>query len=160
MRDPGPEDYLVDPLSEITRKERRNLLLATMVGVLVSKAGLVPTKLAAFGVELAAPAQKTFVLLVALSVLYFIGAFLTYGISDFLIWRKKYQDYLEAEEIFMQGWSMEDQRAYDELRESIPDITWLYRWSKPTAFIRILFEYAVPLLFGIYTVSVLIQRAY
>lgn len=158
MVEPSPVEYLTDPLSDITRKERRNLLIASTIGVLVSKAGLIPSKLSTFGIEFSPPAQDTFVMIVAFTVLYFIGAFMIYGISDFLIWRKRYQDYLEGVEGKIESWSMEDQAAYDELHTRIPNIGWLYRVSKLAAFARIAFEYAVPLLYGLFVVVTLITK--
>ena len=160
ISDPNPVAYLLDPLSEITRRERRNLLMASAVGLLVSKAALVPTQLSALGIEFSAPDQRIFVVLVALTVFYFFGAFVLYGLSDFLIWRKKYQDYLEGVEGVMQSWSQEDQHIYDELHQHIPDIGWLYQWSKPTAFSRILFEFVVPIVFGLYAASTLIFKVW
>lgn len=91
MSEPIFTDYLGDPLGEITRKERRNLLIAGTVGVLVAKAGLVPSKISALGIDLSAPAQDAFVMLVGLVIVYFLCAFIIYGVSDFFAWRKKYQ---------------------------------------------------------------------
>ncbi len=158
MSDPSPVDYLGDPLSEITRKERRNLLIAATVGVLVSKAGLIPSKISTFGIELSSPAQDTYIILVALTIFYFINAFVAYGISDFLIWRKKYQDYLVGIERVMQDWTEQDQRYHDELHSQVPDIGWLYSASKPMAFVRVGFEYVVPLVFGGYSIITLVMK--
>jgi hypothetical protein len=81
-----------------------------------------------------------------------------YGITDFFIWREKYQDYLESIARIGSNWDQEDQRAYDELHASLPDIAWLYRWSKPAAFGRIFFEFIVPVLVALYTAISLLQR--
>jgi hypothetical protein len=51
LNEPNPVDYLIDPLNEITRKERRNSLIASTLGVLVAKASLVPSKFSALGIE-------------------------------------------------------------------------------------------------------------
>lgn len=155
MEEPNPIDYLSDPLSDIARKERRNLLIAGTVGILVAEAGIIPTKFSAFGITLSSPAQDTFVLLVGLTVLYFICAFITYGFADFLIWRTKYQDYLEHVQRYMGGWTREDQQAYDDFRDSVPSIAWLYKVSGPTAFIRIFFEFGVPIIFGVISAALI-----
>jgi len=139
MSEPTPVEFLADPLSAITRSERRNLLFASIAGILLAKAGLVPTQIAAFGIVLSVPEQSTFLVIVALIVLYFLGAFIVYGLADFFILRKKYQDYLEHVDTYMESWSLEDQRAYDERRSRVPDIAWLYRGSKPVALARVLF---------------------
>ena len=158
MADPSPVEFLGDPLSDIARKERRNLLIASTLGVLVAWAGLVPNNISAFGIELSAPAQDAFVRLVALSVLYFTSAFILYGVSDFLIWRTRYQDYLERLESRMQNWSQEDQHKYDELQRNVPDIGWVYKMSRPSAVARILFEYVVPILYGVLVIVGLLHR--
>ena len=132
ISDPTPAEYLSDPLSEIARKERRNLLIASTVGLLMSKAALVPTRLPALGIEFSAPDQRTIVGFAAFTVLYFLGAFVLYGLSDFLIWRKKYQDYLEGVEGVMQSWSQEDEHTHDELHQHIPDIGGKQYFSGPT----------------------------
>lgn len=158
MIEPNPVDYLNDPLSEITRTERRNLLIASTVGLLVAKGGLVPSKILAFDIELPVPEQEVFITLVALTVFYFVAAFVIYGVSDFFVWRKKYQDYLEQVSHFQESWSEQDQNSYDELHTSVPKITWLYRCSKPVAFTRILFEYAVPIIFGLVAIAFLVHQ--
>jgi len=156
MSEPTFTDYLGDPLGEITRKERRNLLIAGTVGVLVAKADLVPSKISALGIDLSAPAQDAFVMLVGLVIVYFLCAFLIYGVSDFFACcRKKYQDYLEAVERLQSNWSQEDQAQYDEMRVAVGDIAWIYSASKPVAFIRMLFEFGLPLIYGLYVAGML-----
>jgi amino acid transporter len=96
MSGPSPAEFLSDPLSDVARKERRNLLIASTTAILAATMGLAPAHISALGIEFSPPAQSSFVVLVALIVVYFIAAFVLYGISDFFIWRKKYQDYLVA----------------------------------------------------------------
>jgi hypothetical protein len=148
--EPSPVDYLADPLSSISRTERRNLLIASAIGVLVAKAGLVPTRFSTLGLEFQEPEQRVLIWVVFATVIYFVLAFALYGVADFFIWRKRYQDYLEGVEHLASTWTQEDQQAHDELRERVPDIGWLYRWSQPAAIARILFEFGVPVIFACY----------
>lgn len=60
---------LSDPLSEVTRKERKFLLGVSMIGLFVSYSGIVPTKIAALGIELSTTDQKSFLILLALVTL-------------------------------------------------------------------------------------------
>jgi hypothetical protein len=147
--EPGPADYLGDPLNLVSRKVRRDLLAASSIGILISIAGLVPTRISALGVDLSLPQQRGFALVMALVVLYFLAAFVTYGLSDFFLWRKQYQDYLERVERFGDNLDLSDHEAYEEMNRRLPDIGWLYQWSKPVAFARVAFEFALPLLVGI-----------
>jgi hypothetical protein len=150
--EPNPADLPADPLTEVTRKERRNLLIASMSGVLIVSMNLVPTRISAFGIEFSASARGYFVGLVAALVCYFFIAFIVYGTSDFFVWRKKYQDYCIAFERACED--AEDCRddPYYSLRA-----VWLYSWSKPIAFIRIGFEFVVPLLAGAVSFFLLLQ---
>ena len=159
MPDPNPTDLVADPLSDISRKERRNLLIASTIGFAVAKMGLIPEHVSALGVEFSAPAQNSFVVLVTFTVLYFVAAFTVYGVADFLVWRKKYYDYVVAAAIEFRDWTPEDQHNYDELHTNIARIDWLYHWSKPASFVRIFFEFVAPLLVGIFVMCLLVLKA-
>lgn len=158
MTEPDPREYLADPLSPIARAERRNLLLASTVAILIAHVNLVPTRISALGLEFTPPAQASFVVITALVVGYFIVAFTTYAIADFFVWRKRYYDYLAAVEKQSQGWTLEDQIAHDEIHANLPTLDWYYEWSPRVANVRMLFEFALPLLVGAYAISALIWR--
>lgn len=157
MSSPNPIEFLTDPLSNISRSERRNLLISSVIGFLVSKAGIVPKKISALDIELSLPAQGTFVYLVGATIIYFLLAFIVYGLSDFFIWRKRYQDYLEAVEAHMSSWSEEDQKAYENTYT--PPIPWLYQKAGFIAYTRAFFEYLLPLLVGVISAVVVFLRA-
>jgi hypothetical protein len=120
------------------------------VGILVARAGLVPTQFSTFGLDFKEPEQRVLVWVVFATLVYFFFAFILYGIPDFFIWRKRLQEYLEGVERLMSVWSQEDQERQDELEKQVPSIAWLYQWSKPTALARIAFEYIVPVMFSLY----------
>jgi hypothetical protein len=154
-----PADFLGDPLSEATRRERRNLLASSATAILIAHTGLIPTRISALGIELSSPAQNSFLLFLAVVVSYFIAAFATYGFSDFLIWRHKYQDYLEKTEIAARDWGPDDQLNYDDLHSHLPKANWLYGLSKRAAYLRIIFECALPVLVGLYAIYALLSEA-
>ncbi|MFD4120770.1 hypothetical protein ACFWQD_05610 [Alcaligenes faecalis] len=157
VNNPSPSDYLVDPLSPLSRAERRNLLLASFIGFLISTAGLIPTKLSAFGIELSAPQQSAFTFAAALVIGYFLLAFLAYSVPDLLVWRKKYQDYLEGVEAAGRNWTQEDQWHHDDLLGSLPNIKWLYQSSPVVAYLRLVFDYALPVVFAGYSIYLLLR---
>lgn len=157
MADVNFSELLGNPLSEITRKERRNLLFASTAGIAIAKMEIVPTKLSMLGVDFLPPAQSAFLVLVAVVVAYFIFAFIIYGIADFFVWRKKYQDYRVAQYYESQGWSIEEQRSHDELYENVPRDKWLYNWLTPVAFIRLTFEFLIPVVSGMLAIFFLIN---
>lgn len=160
MNSPSIIDYLTDPLGPIARLERRNLLLSATAGLFFSKAGLVPTEFTTLGIIMTTPQQSSFLMIIALAITYFLFAFVAYGLPDFFIWRKKYQEYKVhalQEEI---NWSQEDQHAQDEVAQAIPHIAWLYQLSPILAYARLAFEYVVPVLFSLYSGYTLLAKAY
>jgi hypothetical protein len=85
----GTEPILVevlvgDPLSEVTRKTRLYLLAVSLIGVAMVTTGLVPTKIATFGIELEQPNRSALLFLIALVNLYFLAAFIIYAVSDYM----------------------------------------------------------------------------
>ena len=59
-----------DCLSEVTRKERRSLLGISMLGIVITQAELVPTKISALGVEFSQANQAVLLLILAFVVGY------------------------------------------------------------------------------------------
>jgi hypothetical protein len=155
---PTPADFLGDPLSDVSRRERRSLLASSTIAVLTAHAGLIPRQVSALGIELTSLDRSAFLILFAAVVIYFLVAFAIYGFSDFLVWRHKYHEYQQKAEVAAQNWTQEDQHAYDELRRYVPSIAWLYRISKPAAYFRIAFEFPLPVLVGLYAIYALLSR--
>lgn len=158
MPEPDPREYLADPLSSIARAERRNLLLAATLAILIAHVNLVPTRMSALGLEFAPPAQASFLVVTALVVGYFMLAFATYALADLFVWRKRYYDYLAAVERESKDWTLQDQIEHDEVHANLPTIDWYYQWSPRVANVRMLFEFVLPLLVGAYAISALIWR--
>lgn len=78
---------LFDPLSEVTRHERRNLLLASLVSLALTWSDLIPTSIDALGITVSPTDRESLVFLLGLALLYFSLAFLTYGSADLVRWR-------------------------------------------------------------------------
>jgi hypothetical protein len=76
-----------DPLSADTRKTRLYVLAVSLIGVAMVQTGLVPTKIATFGIELEQPNRQALLLLIALVNIYFLIAFVIYAASDYRSWR-------------------------------------------------------------------------
>lgn len=154
-----PADFLRDPLSGVSRRERRSLLALSTIAVLIAHAGLIPNQISALGIELTSLNRSAFLMLFAAVVIYFLVAFAIYGFSDFLVWRLKYHEYLANVETASQDWTLDDQHNYDEVRRRVPSIVWLYRISKPAAYLRIAFEFLLPVFVGLYAIYALLSRA-
>ena len=71
MVEPSAAEIAVrDPLTEVTRKERRLLLGMCVLGIVLVKTGLVPTKISAFGIEFSHTDQKFILIILAFVVSY------------------------------------------------------------------------------------------
>lgn len=92
-------------------------------------------------------------------ILYFLAAFVVVGIADFFVWRKRYQDYLESVFTRVESWSENDQRGYDQRKGRVPNVWWLYSLSGPVAWLRLAFEYALPVVIAIVVITLLTLKA-
>ena len=157
---------LVDPLSEVTRKERRILLGLSMLGIFFVKAGALPSKINALGIELESSDQSAFLYLMSFGLLYFTLAFFIYAMSDFIVWRNavtkayivSYKDYMKERDCYPQDpdgaeLQSEEQRAYQ--RNRIWQIL-----TKPMSITRAAFEFLLPLIVGIYSITTMVLHAY
>jgi uncharacterized membrane protein YeaQ/YmgE (transglycosylase-associated protein family) len=77
-----------DPLSPVTRKERLYLLAVSVIGIAILRTGLVPSKIATFGIVLDKPDRNALLFLLALVTVYFLGAFIIYAASDYVTRRE------------------------------------------------------------------------
>lgn len=70
------------PFTDSTMKERRNLLTASLLGILVAYVGIVPESLPVFGVEFAANEQDNLLIIFLLIIIYFAISFYVRAFSD------------------------------------------------------------------------------
>lgn len=159
MSGPSPEPFLTDPLSDASKRERRNLLASSFIGILVALTGLVPTKISSLGIEFTNINQRYFLLAITALIIYFIIGFTIVGIADIFIWRKKYQDYLEGVQSYMDHWTEEDQEKYDYFYHSLPKINWFYQHSKWVALARLIYEFVLPTALGLIGCALLISKS-
>lgn len=80
------ERDVYDPLSEVTRKERRLLLGMSTIGIAIVRTGLLPTKISALGIEFGAADQRSLLNILAVITAYFLVAFVVYAASDWVAW--------------------------------------------------------------------------
>jgi hypothetical protein len=150
-----------DPLSEVTRKERRSLLALAATGLFIAKANLVPTKISALGIDFDQADQTKIKQGIALLIGYLVVAFSIYAWSDFLAWRYQYADAVRQ-------WN--ELRAKEQSLTHIGDEEWrravqpsrspftmkLYQLATPTSVLRASFEFVLPVVIGIYALCSLI----
>lgn len=78
---------VIDPLSEVTRRERRSLLGVSALSIAMSITHLIPTKISALGVEFPPTEQGLFLLVVAGVVIFYLLAFIVYAWADYINWK-------------------------------------------------------------------------
>lgn len=149
-------DRLREPLNETTRKARRNLLAAAVVGVVIAKVGLVPTKISAFGVDFTSANQKSLLLLLACAIGYFGVTFVVYLYSELIAWQlvfrsKELEQLKEEAEREVRGRDSDMERFFRERTR----IT--YFQARPAFFVRIFVELVIPIIFAIYSAVALLN---
>ena len=143
--------FLSDPLSDIARKERRNLIAASTIGLYVSWTGLTT-----LGIELSLTEQRNFLILLALIILYFAIAFVTYGLADYFIYRERRREYDVGVEAEILSANPPELTNPDDPDEVVPQLPWVYQWSKRLAVARNAVEFGFPLLLCIVSLVALV----
>lgn len=178
MKAPSPRDVLLrDPLTELTRKERRSLLIASALGVVFVEGGFVPSKIATFGIEFTETDQRSLLIVVSIVVIYFLAGFLLYAASDFINWRGAWVDAFGAaveesearppRKLLRLEDFEEEEDPWEELdrknhamyvenwtREMDKNMKY-FRLTGPISFLRMFFEFFLPILIGGYAVYAL-----
>lgn len=164
MIDSAKDVLLSDPLSGQTRQERRLLLIVSLLSIAMTKAGMVPQKINALGIDLQLANQKALLFIVFLIVVYFILAFTIYAASDFIAWRKCVTEYY-ADNIrsFFKRMKepVKEQEDHDYMLKDLEDSMRFWRGKAWVAsIVRALFEFLLPLLVSAYAIYGLITYAF
>jgi hypothetical protein len=164
VREKLAEAAVKDPLSDVTRKERRLLLGVSIVCFALVKAELVPTRISAFGIDFSQANQRALLYVLALVVAYLLTAFAVYSASDFVSWRIAfYAAYRELGSTSVPSDVEGDPKlpGVSELRRNVyqirnPTSELAHRLSFPVSFLRGLFEFLLPMIFGVYVLYLLL----
>jgi hypothetical protein len=169
MAEPTPAQIAIrDPLSEVTRNERRFLLGVSIIAIALVRTGLVPSKISALGIEFSQTDQKSLFSVLALITSYFVAAFALYASSDFIAWRLAFRaslrDWVEQmkkrdeERSKLKAEDRSDRHPAEDYYER-----YMRRWrivsiiSRPTSFLRAVFEFILPIMVGIYATILLLK---
>ncbi len=76
-----------DPLSDVTRKVRRNVIVTSTVAIIMVYANLLPSKIDSLGIKFNDSHQSILIEVIFFSLLYLLISFLIYAVSDFLKWK-------------------------------------------------------------------------
>ena len=152
-----------DPLSEVTRQERRALLAVSLLGITVKRTGLIPNEIEALGLKFASTDQRALLEILAVVIAYFVIAFLLYAASDFVAWRLAIRESIR--EALKRRRSMDpqdresDQELHLELAHRYPLLTIRQGFVAVLSTARAIFEFALPLAFGITAIVVLLATS-
>jgi hypothetical protein len=171
MVEPTPSEIRVrDPLSEVTRKERRLLLGVSVIGLALTKIGLIPEKISSLGLEFTAVNQKSLLYLVAIIVAYFLAAFAIYSATDLIAWRMAWRNVWEAslrkrrDTVEKEAGTVDSDEKRSKIIKKLVDDRFrgnriIYGMYGPAIIVRALFEFLLPIIVGLYTIiSLLIYR--
>lgn len=147
-----PLSLVKDPLSEVTRNERKTLLGASAIGIAMVKANIIPQKISALGIDFQEINQNLLLKSVAFVILYFLVAFLIYSTSDFLTWRIAYRKVVEE---LAKGKGEDAGRNGDYQWELTFQQRVIESSVNPVSTLRALFEFVFPLIIAIYAITVL-----
>tara|TARA_Y100001960_G_scaffold320604_1_gene393780 strand:+ start:592 stop:1086 length:495 start_codon:yes stop_codon:yes gene_type:complete len=147
-------DRLRQPLNETTRKCRRNVLLTSFLGILVSKVGLVPAKISALGVEFSLSNLESLISLLSATIIYFLITFIVYATSEYQGWlilsASKNLDEIKSTAEDKNEYSdelLELKRGFDKQFQSA------YKFSVPVYAVRLIVELLVPTAIAIYSLD-------
>jgi len=153
-----------DPLSEITRKERRFLLGLAALGIALVKVPLVPTKFAALGIEFAPINQSVLLQLYAFMVAFFLTAFLIYAFTDYVAWRRSqvihYREYIRQDALTRNSLGL---RTNEEVKSKLNEEGCQYvglasfRAASFASSLRAVFEFLVPVAISGYSIVSLLM---
>lgn len=158
------ELLLRDPLSAVSRKERRNLLVISAIGLIMVNGGLLPSKISALGIEFSQADKYSLLKILSWIIAYFLFAFILYAISDLLTWRLN---------IFLAIGKLQNGKINDgnicntklklaetgirferEIQTKLPSfLKSFYIYS--VSIIRAIFEFFLPIVIGTYTIIIL-----
>jgi hypothetical protein len=92
--------YLDDPLRDVTRKKRRALLIATVLGFTIAVIGLTPKSIQVVGIaEFTPPNERNLLLFLAAIISYYLLGFNIYSRTDLKNWEIKIEKEVHQDRI-------------------------------------------------------------
>ena len=177
-----PEGLLKDPLTGTTRRMRTSLLGSSVLGVVIAKTGLVPSRIADLGIEFTADHRASLILIALLAVIYFLVAFVLYALSDFSRWQLQVRSSLlrkaavDNRALLFEGLTtdvanpvqgvqdigLRQAAAQAQLDKHLQEamakhMRPYWQIARPLGWVRALLEFLFPVVIGAYTVYVLVK---
>lgn len=86
MEHGGKFYYLNDPLSDTSRKARRNLLVTSTMAIFIALTDNVPEEISALGITLTEVDKSILTIIIIIILIYLLISFLLNATSEFLMW--------------------------------------------------------------------------
>ncbi len=142
----NPEEIAIifnDPLIDTTRRERKSLLITSLICLVISNVGVLPTKVTWLGIEFN-EIDKNYIYIISLGILsYLISTFSLYAETDFKKWFTSY--IYKTSEIYEANFYSKGQEIPPEYRRQ--------NW-------RVLFDALIPIIIGYIAGSILFEKIY
>lgn len=151
---------LQDPLSEVTRKERRTLLGLSILSLAVVNAHLVPNEINALGMKISEINEKELVYILVAIVGYFIATFLAYAFPDFVTWKINLWKGMKATALEkIKSSELDDANKAEQFSNMIGSFdakmsSWA-SWAGLISVVRGIFDFVLPFLVGLYALYAL-----
>lgn len=153
-KDSVSEIRVKDFLSDVSRKERRYLLLASALGIIIVKLGLVPSRITSIGIEFSETNKESLLLIIATGIIYFIFAFFIYALSDFISWRIEFNK-TRLDALDDRRATKKENREYDEHYVTYNRLYRLVYFSRPVSVTRVFFDFILPIMISVYALYLL-----
>lgn len=132
-------------------------MASSLIGVLIAEVGLVPEKISAIGIEFTAANQQALITLLVAAIAYFTVSFLVYVYSELTAWQvvvaskelEELKEAINSNEVVAFG-TVDTDRFKGHLK-------FLHFKTRPTFFIRLAIELAIPLAFSVYSSHALLS---
>ena len=125
----------------------------------LAKTGIVPTKISALGIEFTQADRHSILYALSAIVIYFLIAFITYAVTDFILWRialihaRNEIETLDREVFGNVG--KEIRKEYKIYTLTNAEQYFINKLSLPASIVRAIFEFLLPISFGIFAIYVL-----
>ncbi len=136
---------LREPLTETTRKARKNLVVISVIGIIITKVGLIPTKISAFGIEFSHVNQEALLTLLSVLAVYLLLTFLVYFYSEVEAWK------VDMEEDEHNDWILTSDPASKYRKRILATDTRQLKY-----YLRLFVEFIAPIAFALYSIYFLI----
>lgn len=153
-----------DPFTEVTRRERRLLLIVDLVVLAVVLGGLVPTEVETLGIKVQAPQRLALLWLLFGTNLYLAVTFVIYGWNDLSAWQQDHNSYIkqkadEAVNRFEQFQAHATRRGQEYSDKDLQELV-LEEWpfERKLQNIRSHSDFWIPVLISIFSLATLLWQ--